>query len=293
MEQSSAFFTSIDELAPSGPDGLREVYVSQSGYAVLSTGVLDGKRVAFKSLKPAYIGDPFYEGMLEKEYEIGCRLDHPNICRTLDFIALPEQGNCIVLQWVEGESLQALLDRGAKLPVRKIIDQLCDALEYIHCRQIIHRDLKPSNILITANGQNVKLIDFGLSDTDDYAVLKNPAGTLDYASPEQRRGESLDGRSDIYSLGRIMQALGACPRIAAICLKENRDERYADITEVRAALGRKYRLRRVLIAAALALTVACGIAFYALLPDIRRAREQRAVDAAYERITSEIRDAGY
>lgn len=293
MERSSVFFTSIDELAPSGPEGLREVCVSQSGYTVISTGVLDGKRVALKSLKPAYIGDPFYEGLLEKEYEIGCHLDHPDICRTIDFINFPEQGNCIVLQWVEGESLQALLDRGAKLPVRKLIDQLCDALEYIHCRQIIHRDLKPGNILITTNGQNVKLIDFGLSDTDDYAVLKNPAGTLDYVSPEQMRGETLDCRSDIYSLGRIMQALGACPRIAAVCLKENRCERYADITEVRAALGRKYRQRKLLTATALALTIACGIVFYALMPDIRRAREQRAVDAVYERVTSEIRDAAY
>ena len=60
-----------------------------------------------------------------------------------------------------------------------------DALEYIHGKQTAHRDLKPSNIMITRNGQHVKLIDFGLSDTDDYAVYKQPAGTEGYISPEQ------------------------------------------------------------------------------------------------------------
>ncbi len=293
MDQSSAFFSSCEELSAPGLEGFREVYVSRSGYTVISTGALDGRRVALKSLKAEYRGNPFYEGLLHKEYEIGCGLDHPDICRTLDFVTTAESGNCIVLQWVEGESMQALLDRGAKLPARKVIMQLCDALEYIHCRQIIHRDLKPDNILITTNGRNVKLMDFGLSDADDYAVLKNPAGTLDYASPEQRRGEMLDNRSDIYSLGRIMCAMGVYPRIADICLKESREERYADISEVRAALQRKYRLRRIIVAAALSLTVACGIAFHALFPDIRSAREQRAVDAAFERISGEIRDAGY
>lgn len=293
MDQSSSFFNCCEELASDTPSGLRKIYASQSGYSEISTGVIDGKRVALKSLKAEYRGHPFYEGILRKEYEIGRSLDHPNICRSLDFITLPRQGGCIVLQWVEGVSLQTLLDRGAKLPARKMIMQLCDALEYIHCRQIIHRDLKPGNILITSNSQNVKLIDFGLSDTDDYVRFKNPAGTLDYASPEQKRGETLDGRSDIYSLGRIMQTLGAYPRIAEICAREDREERFADITEVRAALQRRYRIRKIIIAAVLSLIVACGIAFHALLPDIRKAHGRRATDAVFEQISGEIRDAGY
>lgn len=293
MNQSSAFFSSIEELEPTTPTLLRKVYVSQSGYSEISTGVVDGKRIALKSLKAEYRGNPFYEGILRKEYEIGRGLDHPNICHTLDFADLPQQGGGIVLEWVEGDSLQALIDRSKKLPVRKLVIQLCDALEYLHCRQIIHRDLKPSNILITNNGHNVKLIDFGLSDTDYYVEFKNPAGTPDYASPEQKEGATLDSRSDIYSLGRIMQALGAFPRIAEVCTKEDREERYADIAEVRAALQRGYRLRKIILVTALTLIVACGAVFHAVLPDIRKAREQRAVDAAFERISGEIRDAGY
>ena len=292
MEQSSAFFSSVEELVPHGPEELREVYVSQSGYTVLSTGVIDGRRVALKSLNPGRAGDPFYEGLLVKEFEIGRHLDHPNICRTLDFISIPELGNCIVMQWIEGESLQNLLDRGVAVPPRKLFLQLCDALEYIHSRQIIHRDLKPGNILITTNGQNVKLIDFGLSDTDDYAVLKNPAGTPDYASPEQKRGESLDNRSDIYSLGRIMQEMGVYSGIAGACLKEDRNERISDVADVRSALTRRYRVRNLLIAATFVLAMSASGALYALLPDIRKAREQRAVDAVYEQISSEIRSAG-
>ncbi len=293
MDQSSAFFSSSEELAPTTPTILHNVYVSQSGYSEISIGVIDGKRVALKSLKAEYRGNPFYEGILRKEYEIGRDLDHPNICRTINFIDLPEQGGSIVLQWVEGDSLQALIDRGAKLPVRKLVMQTCDALEYLHCRQIVHRDLKPSNILITNNGQNVKLIDFGLSDTDYYVEFKNPAGTPDYASPEQKRGEPLDGRSDIYALGRIMQAMGAYPKIAEVCVKADREERYADIAEVRAALHRKYKLRKIVLVAALTLIVTCGTVFHALLSDIRKAREQRTVDTMFEQISGEIRDAGY
>ena len=90
--------------------------------------------------------------------------------------------------------------------ILKILDELCQALSYIHSLQIIHRDLKPENILITRNGSNVKLIDFGLSDTDSYSILKHPAGTLKYASPEQKVPQTtIYNKADIYSLGVILE----------------------------------------------------------------------------------------
>lgn len=83
-------------------------------------------------------------------------------------------------------------------------------MEYLHRHQLVHRDLKPSNILITHQGQHVKLIDFGLADGDSYEVLKCPAGTLRYAAPEVKNGQgSADYRADIYSLGVVLSELAS------------------------------------------------------------------------------------
>ena len=210
MEDTSEFLGSCEELVGDSQMDIQKVYESRGGYTLVSKMAVGGRLVALKSLKPEYVGNPFYEGLLRKEYEIGSGLNHPNICPVLGFVNIPGLGNCIEMRWVDGERLGALIGRKG-LPVRKIILEICDALEYLHRNQIIHRDLKPSNILITNNGQNVKLIDFGLSDADWYTLFKNPAGTRDYVSPEQLAGEDVDCRTDIYSLGRIMQELGVYP----------------------------------------------------------------------------------
>lgn len=225
------------------PGDIQKIHESPESYSILSRMILGGKLVALKSLKPEYVGNPFYEGLLRKEYEIGRSLDHQNICPTLDFINIPNLGNCIVTQWIDGCSLAewlrtnprrslSLSKRTDRSAIRKILLELCDALEYLHRNQIIHRDLKPSNIMITRNGQNVKLIDFGLADADWYATFKNPAGTKDYISPEQMAGDSVDCRADIYSLGKIMQRMGVYSRIAAVCAAEDRDKRYGSVAEV-------------------------------------------------------------
>lgn len=309
MEETSAFFASFEELSGSYDGEIRTVHQSPESYSIVSRMTLDGKMAALKSLKPEYAGNPFYEGLLRKEYEIGSALDHPNICPVLDFRDVPGLGSCIVIRWVDGESLaDRLSDRKGKLgdrskgsacgqrrssENRKIILELCDALEYLHSHQIIHRDLKPSNIMITRNGGNVKLIDFGLSDTDWYAVFKNPAGTPDYTSPEQMAGKSVDCRTDIYSLGKIMLAMGVYPRIAAVCASEDRDRRYGSVAEVRAdILGRESRRRRI-AALAIVLALAIILSFSVMLPRIKSGIDRRAVDSVFEEISEDIMDLGY
>ena len=115
----------------------------------------------------------------------------------------------------------------------KIVGELCEALEYLHRHQLVHRDLKPSNILITHQGQHVKLIDFGLADGDSYEVLKGPAGTLRYAAPEVKNGQGIaDYRADIYSLGVVLSELasqlGDKPMlsIARRCMAYQPNQRY-------------------------------------------------------------------
>lgn len=286
------------------PGDIQKIHESPESYSILSRMILGGKLVALKSLKPEYVGNPFYEGLLRKEYEIGRSLDHQNICPTLDFINIPNLGNCIVTQWIDSCSLAewlrtnprrslSLSKRTDRSAIRKILLELCDALEYLHRNQIIHRDLKPSNIMITRNGQNVKLIDFGLADADWYATFKNPAGTKDYISPEQMAGDSVDCRADIYSLGKIMQRMGVYSRIAAVCAAEDRDKRYGSVAEVRSVILEKGKRRHWIAFAAIASVLAIVLSLSLMLPDIKAARNRRAVDSVFEEISADIKEAGY
>ena len=151
------------------------------------------------------------------------------------------------MEWIDGKTLESRIKEGSidKAIVKKIIFELCDALEHIHKKQVIHRDLKPENIMITDNGNNVKIIDFGLADADSYNSLKAPAGTRYYASPELLAGEPVDARTDIWSLGMIINELTKRYRyVSACCLRRNRNKRYSSAADVKNGI-RNARFRRI------------------------------------------------
>lgn len=202
----------------------------------------DGRFRIYKALKSEYAGDQVYERLLRKEFEIGYSLDHPNICEYYAFVNLPPLGNCIEMEWIDGCSLDSLLPRGTvgKTLAVKIINETCDALSYMHSKQVVHRDLKPSNIMLTYNGNNVKLIDFGLSDTDAHSVLKGSAGTQVYASPELISGKTVDFRSDIFSLGCVIDRLSPTyARVARKCCQRAPAKRFQSALDVKKAIERK------------------------------------------------------
>ena len=210
-----------------------------------------GKRFILKTLKKEYRDNPAYRNLLYKEFEIGYHLSHANIMQTVTMEHVKGLADTIVMEYIDGITLAEAIERGLITSdvARRVIGQICDALQYIHSLQQIHRDLKPENVMLTRNGQNVKLIDFGLSDSDAHTIFKHPAGTRSYASPELINGDKIDNRSDIYALGVLIERMTSNRRMRAIarrCQAADRNMRYADAGEVKAAVMRRSLLHRLM-----------------------------------------------
>lgn len=249
---------------------IQEIYSSSSGYNRLFRCHRYGKLHVLKTLQPLYKETAFCEQALQKEFNIGYQLEHPHICRTLGWERTTALGHCILLEYIDGMTLKDFMQQGKltqPLAV-KIITELCSALQYIHSKQIVHRDLKPGNILITYNGNNVKLIDFSLSDCDDYDVLKLPAGTRYYLAPETLQPETtLDLRADIYSLGVIigeMATLLKDKHLASVsrkCTRQKREKRYSSAMEVAKVITQPRKTLYYIVGAISLLAVGVSLAF--------------------------------
>ncbi len=185
-----------------------QVLIAEGPVNVLYRAQRKGQWFVLKALRPEFSDDLMRQELLAREYKLGERMDHPNIVRFFSLENDPVAGKCIVMEYVDGVTLTEFLNTKPSLAARKrVARQLLEAMRYYHGLQIIHRDLKPSNILVTRNGGNVKIIDFGLADSDDSAVLKQPVGSPRYMSPEQQAGETLDGRADLYAAGAILREM--------------------------------------------------------------------------------------
>ena len=237
MEQESGFIVEPQLDCPL--DGPQLLHRSEKGYCEIWRVMKFSQFVVLKALKEEYREDPVYQALLRKEFDMGYSLSHPSICRTWHFRRHPQLGDCIEMEWIDGESLEARFQSGrpGEELFRKIAAELCDAVSYMHSRQIIHRDLKPSNVLITHNGDNVKLIDFGLADSDDSAILKMPAGTQRHIAPEVLSGKPADVRTDIWGVGHILATLtdGQCQALRkATALRP--EDRYPNMAAFKEAL---------------------------------------------------------
>jgi eukaryotic-like serine/threonine-protein kinase len=193
-----------------------------------------GRRVALKFLPPELARDASALDRFLLEARAASALNHPNIC-TIYAVEKDGDQSFISMELIEGQGLDTKLHSGP-LPVDRLLDvsiQLADAIDAAHAKGIIHRDIKPANIFLTQRGQ-VKVLDFGLAKltraagktavTNDAtlddgartASLTNPGGTVGtvaYMSPEQARGEPLDARTDLFSLGTVIyqMATGKLP----------------------------------------------------------------------------------
>jgi TolB-like protein/Tfp pilus assembly protein PilF/predicted Ser/Thr protein kinase len=234
-------------LEPLGAGGMGHVYRARD--------VRLDRIVALKVLTPSAARDEAARRRFDQEARVIAKLNHPNICALYD-VGYDEGVDFLVMEYLEGETLAARLERGA-LPADALLRcalELADGLDRAHRAGVIHRDLKPSNIVLCESG--AKLLDFGIArllDQDADATAEAPFGTAAYMSPEQLRGERIDERSDLYSFGAVLyemstgrRAAGAPPLghtepegLAAIvnkALEPDRERRYQRASEMRTDL---------------------------------------------------------
>jgi len=198
--------------------------IGTGGMGAVYRGVhlLMQKVVAIKVLNANMLEHPEARARFEREAKAAARIGHPNVAAATDFGPTDDDGFFLVMEYVEGESLEKILRREAPLEPRRVLsiaDQVCQALARAHELGIIHRDLKPENILLVDDKgrEMVKILDFGIAKLTDEGSHDEPDltkvgaiyGTPRYMAPEQIVSPDVDHRVDLYALGIIMYRMMA------------------------------------------------------------------------------------
>lgn len=169
--------------------------------------------VAIKVVRADLLSDPDSRARFRRESQIVARLQHPSVVTVFDYGTLPDGAAFLVMEFVPGEDLRQLMKREGRLAIARTADLLhgiCAGVESAHKSGVFHRDLKPENILLPESGTGPKVLDFGVAKlttaagTTDGATLTvggTIVGTPAYMSPEQLRGDGVDARTDVFSLG--------------------------------------------------------------------------------------------
>ncbi len=189
-----------------------------------------GKVLAVKVLRGAFCAAPGVVARFRTEAQIVSRLSHPHTIAVFDFGELAEGGFYLAMEYVPGKDLATVLREQGSVPdvrAAAIGEQILGSLAEAHEAGIVHRDVKPGNVMLMETRSRedfVKVLDFGIAQLRDGSKASNSdtmvgaiIGTPNYLSPEQARGDPLDGRADLYSVGALLYELvsGRCPFVAS------------------------------------------------------------------------------
>ncbi len=169
---------------------------------------IDDRIVAVKILKDEFLANEEFRRRFKNESKAISLLSHPNIVKVFN-VNYGDRLQYIVMEYVEGITLKEYIEQQGKLGIKETVHftmQILRALQHAHDKGIIHRDIKPQNILLLSNG-TIKISDFGIarfSYSDTKTMTDSAIGSVHYISPEQARGNSIDERTDIYSVGVVM-----------------------------------------------------------------------------------------
>src|SRR6185312_4590840 len=215
-------------LCPLGSGGMGQIYLAEDAKL--------RRKIALKFISPQFASDPQRVRRFEQEALAASALNHPNIC-VIHELGITDSGrHFIAMEYIQGTTLRQQLSDGP-LSVSKALNiavQVATALSSAHASRIVHRDIKPENIMLRPDGY-VKVLDFGLAKLTEKTSESKTAGseidtklrghtrpgtvlgTVDYMSPEQARGQTVDQRTDVFSLGIVLyqMAAGRAPFAAA------------------------------------------------------------------------------
>jgi len=216
---------SVEEMAALLPQYAFENLAAFGGMGAVYKGrqVSLDRPVAIKILPPEFGQQEDFAERFKSEARAMAKLNHTHIVGVYDFGITKEGHLYLVMEWVEGQTLHTLIQKGS-IPVRKAANlamQLCEALAFAHHHKILHRDIKPGNIMISEDDQ-VKVADFGLARPITCEAEENPFGTPDYAAPEILGKGAVDQRADIFAAGVVLYEMltGRVPQQPRRSVKE-------------------------------------------------------------------------
>lgn len=230
---------------------------------------IDGdKAYMVKALKPEHKDRPQYRALLKKEFDAVTKLHSSYLPAYYEVVDDTPYGRAIIEEYIAGRSLADYLAESHTVEEHEAVArQLMDALQSIHSHFMIHRNLKPSNIIITAQGDNVKLIDLRPAFADE---IQAPFTTTRFLAPEQKdETVGVDTRSDVYALGMILKLMTLpdnFQRVIAQCCSLGRSDRFMDAEEAKRALDTRPPVDRSklykILGAVVAVVVIIGVVQY-------------------------------
>ena len=272
---------------------LKLLHTSRYGNSRVFTANNNGKKVIVKALKAECAEDPVCRASLQQEYETTSMLDNKYIRKAIDFVQIEGMGDCIIFEYIDGKSLAEHVRVGtlSEKQVKSVLAEVCDALYYLHRNGIVHCNLNPDNIMVTSADCRAKLIDLGIPETKADADRELLIKEMEFVAPEIIKGEDIDSRADIYSLGKIMEFIGErniskqFGAIATHCTQFSKEQRFDSISDVRSAITKGHSFVKLIIAVVVLAIVAVLAVIYIpkIKANVEKEREERlAVDFGRE-----------